>query len=328
VTGVEISCAFAPSMDTPDHVALAEAMGYRRAWLYDSPALYPDVWMTLARAAERTSTIGIGPAVLVPSLRHPMVNAAAIATLEAQAPGRVAVALGSGFTGRMVLGQRPMRWADVATYVRALTGLLRGEDVEWEGGTLRMLQPEGFGAARPVNVPILIGASGPKGLALAKELGVGLFSAGVPQQSEAAWHALLGFGTVLDDGEDPTSERALAAGGPGLVVALHGTWEWGGAAAVDGFPGGRAWREAVEQVPEATRHLAVHEGHLVAVNDRDRVAIAEMAPMLTAFGLSGTAKEVREKVAAFGQGGVTEIAFQPAGPDIPRELRAFMDAVG
>ena len=56
MTGVEISCAFAPSMDTPDHVALAEAMGYRRAWLYDSPALYPDVWMTLARAAERTST--------------------------------------------------------------------------------------------------------------------------------------------------------------------------------------------------------------------------------------------------------------------------------
>src|SRR5258708_10389759 len=119
--------------------------------------------MALARAAERTSTIGLGPAVLVPSLRHPMVNAAAIATVEAQAPGRVAGALGSGFTGRMVLGQRPMRWADVATYVRALAGLLRGEDVEWEGGTLRMLQPEGFGAARPVNLPILIGASGPKG---------------------------------------------------------------------------------------------------------------------------------------------------------------------
>ncbi len=324
---MEISCAFAPSLDTPEHVALAEKLGYRRAWLYDSPALYPDVWMTLARAADRTSTIGLGPAVLVPSLRHPMVNAAAIAGLEAQAPGRVAVALGSGFTGRMVLGQRPMKWADVASYVRALIGLLHGDEVEWEGARLRMLHPEGFGAARPVGVPILIGASGPKGLALAAELGAGVFSAGLPQQVDAKWHALLGFGTVLDDGEDPASARALEAGGPGLMVVLHGTYESGGAA-VDGFPGGKAWREAVEQTPTASRHLAVHEGHLVAINDRDRVAIADMAPLLTAVGVSGTAAEVRAKVDAFGAGGVTEIAYQPAGPDIPRELRAFMDAVG
>jgi len=324
---MDLSCAFAPSMDTPDHVALAERLGYRRAWLYDSPALYPDVWMALALAAERTSTIGLGPAVLVPSLRHPMVNAAAIATLVAGAPGRVAVAIGSGFTGRMVLGQRPMRWADVAAYVRALRGLLRGEEVEWEGRTLRMLHPQGFGAPRPVDVPILIGASGPKGLAVAAELGDGVFSGGVPQACDAAWHALLAFGTVLDDGEAPTSARAVAAGGPGLVVALHGTYEWSGEA-VDGFPGGKAWRAAVEATPPASRHLAVHEGHLVELNDRDRVAIDELVPMLTSFGVSGTAAEVRTKVEAFGAAGVTEIAYQPAGPDIGRELRAFIDAVG
>jgi 5,10-methylenetetrahydromethanopterin reductase len=324
---MDISCAFATSMDTPDHVALAERMGYRRAWLYDSPALYPDVWMALALAAERTATIGLGPAVLVPSLRHPMVNAAAIATLAACAPGRVAVAIGSGFTGRMVFGQRPMRWADVAGYVRALRGLLRGEEVEWEGRALRMLHLPGFGAARPIDVPILIGASGPKGLAVAAELGDGVFSAGVPQPNEAAWHALLLFGTVLDDGETPTSQRALAAGGPGLVVALHGTYEWSGEA-VDGFPGGRAWRDAVEQTPAHARHLAVHEGHLVALNDRDRVAIDELAPLMTSFGVSGTAAEVRDKVAAFEAGGVTEIVYQPAGPDIGRELQVFIDAVG
>jgi len=324
---MDISCAFATSMATPDHVVVAERLGYRRAWLYDSPALYPDVWMALALAADRTTSIGLGPAVLVPSLRHPMVNAAAIATLAASAPGRVAVAIGSGFTGRMVLGQRPMRWADVADYVRALRGLLRGDEVEWEGRTLRMLQPSGFGAPRPIDVPILIGASGPKGLAVAAELGDGVFSAGVNQACDAPWHALLAFGTVLDDGEAPTSERAVAAGGPGLVVALHGTYEWNGEA-VDGFPGGAAWRAAVEATPAAGRHLAVHEGHLVELNDRDRLAIDELAPMLTSFGVSGTAAEVRAKVDAFGAAGVTEIAYQPAGPDIERELRAFIDAVG
>jgi 5,10-methylenetetrahydromethanopterin reductase len=50
-------------------------LGYRRAWLYDSPALATDVWMVLSRCAQRTSRIGLGPGVLVPSLRHPMVNA-------------------------------------------------------------------------------------------------------------------------------------------------------------------------------------------------------------------------------------------------------------
>ena len=48
---VALSCAFATSMSTPEHVATAEGLGYERAWLYDSPALYPDVWVTLARAA-------------------------------------------------------------------------------------------------------------------------------------------------------------------------------------------------------------------------------------------------------------------------------------
>src|SRR5581483_4490954 len=110
---MDLSCAFATSVDTPEHIALAERLGYRRAWCYDSPALYPDVWMTLARAAERTSRIELGPGVLIPSLRHPMTNAAAIATLAQLAPGRVVVGVGAGFTGRVALGQRPLAWAGV-----------------------------------------------------------------------------------------------------------------------------------------------------------------------------------------------------------------------
>lgn len=155
---MDISCAFATSPDTPEHVRVAEQLGYRRAWCYDSPALYPDVWMVLGRAAERTSRIGLGPGVLVPSLRHPMVNAAAIASLAALAPGRVAVAVGAGFTGRYALGQRAMRWADVRAYVTALRALLRGEEATWDGAVVRMIHPDGFVADRPVEVPVLIGA--------------------------------------------------------------------------------------------------------------------------------------------------------------------------
>ena len=71
----------ATSSDSPAHLELAETLRSKPAWLYASPALYPDVWTVLSRCAERTSRIGLGPGVLIPSLRHPMVNAAAIAEL-------------------------------------------------------------------------------------------------------------------------------------------------------------------------------------------------------------------------------------------------------
>jgi hypothetical protein len=31
---MDISCAFPPVPDTPEHIALAEWLGYRRAWVY------------------------------------------------------------------------------------------------------------------------------------------------------------------------------------------------------------------------------------------------------------------------------------------------------
>ena len=146
---MEISCAFPTALDSPDHIALAEELGYDRAWLYDTPQQSTDVWVTLALAAERTERIGLGPGVLVPSLRHPMVNAAATANLVALAPGRVVVAFGTGFTGRRAMGYRAIKWAFMDAYIRAYRGLLRGETIEWEGARMRMLHPPGHGADRP-----------------------------------------------------------------------------------------------------------------------------------------------------------------------------------
>jgi 5,10-methylenetetrahydromethanopterin reductase len=328
---MHISCAFATSSDTPAHVELAERLGYQRAWLYDSPALYPDVWMILSRCAERTSRIGLGPGVLVPSLRHPMVNAAAIAELVRQAPGRVAIAVGSGFTGRFTLGQRPMPWRTVADYVRCLKALLAGETAEWDGSKVRMLQSWGYGAPRPIDVPILIGADGPKGLAVAAELGDGVFSAALPQPDAvgvADWRALLAFGTVLDDGEDFASARVVDAAGPGAVVIYHATYERGGADAVDALPGGRGWREAIEACPADERHLAIHEGHLVKANPRDEPYVGELIPFASSMALTGSAAEIRDKVAGLGALGVTEVVYQPSGSAIERELNAFAAATG
>src|ERR1700733_34024 len=255
---MDISCAFATSSDTPAHVELAESLGYRRAWLYDSPALYPDVWMILTRCAERTSRMCVGPGVLVPSLRHPMVNAAAISTLVSIAGAdRVAIAIGSGFTGRLTMGQRPLKWSYVTKYVHVLRALLRGEEVEWEGGVLRMLHPAGYGAPRPIDVPFVIAAAGPKGIAAAHELDTGVFAALMPISGFKS-SIVLTFGTVLDEGEDAGAARVLAAAGHGASVAFHFAFE---NRLLANIPNGEEWAAAYNAVPERVRHLALHDQH-------------------------------------------------------------------
>ncbi|MEA3216405.1 MAG: 5,10-methylenetetrahydromethanopterin reductase [Acidimicrobiia bacterium] len=318
-----VSCAFATSMATPRYVELAEHLGYERAWLYDSPALYPDVWATLVRCAERTNHIGLGPGVLVPSLRHPMVNAAAIAMLaELAGPTRVAVAVGSGFTGRYALGQKPMRWSAVADYVRCLRSLLAGETVTWEGGKMRMMHPAGFAEPRPLAVPFLLGAAGPRGLAAAREVGDGVFLSAPRPVPDMPWQAVMMTGTVLERGEAPDSERVVAAAGHGAAVAYHFLQQTGRSA--DRLPGGEAWRRAYDDVPEDERHLALHDLHLIAVNERDRPFIT--GDVVAALGAAFTPEDLRSRLQKLEEAGATEIAYQPAGPDVPRELEAFISA--
>jgi 5,10-methylenetetrahydromethanopterin reductase len=319
---VQISCGFPPNPAVVDHVVEAERLGYARAWLYDSPALYGDIWMIAALCATHTTRIGLGPAVLVPNLRHPLTQASAVATLEQLAPGRVAVAIGTGFTGRMAMGQKPLTWAYTRRYIEQLRALLRGEQVEVDGALVQMLHADEHAPKRPISTPIVIGANGPKGMAVARELGDGVMTVGGGEPT-FDWCAALAFGTVLADGEDPGSARALAAAGPGLTVVFHAMYE-GDPISVDALPGGAEWRARIEETPEASRHLAVHEDHLVRVTDRDRPLLN--GDLLKSFTWTGSPAEIRMRLDALEASGVSEILYAPMGPDVPRELDAFMTA--
>jgi 5,10-methylenetetrahydromethanopterin reductase len=323
---MEISCAFPTTLDSPDHVALAEELGYERAWLYDTPQQSPDIWMSLGLAAERTERIGLGPGVLVPSLRHPMVNAAGTAALAAMAPGRVVVGFGTGFTGRRAMGYRAIPWAYMVSYIRAYRALLRGETIEWEGARMRMLHPPGHAAPRPVDVPIIIGALGPKGHGVARELGDGVYvTLSVPEfVREYSWVSYLCWGTVLDEGEDADSERVRAAAGPGLSLAYHGAYEFG--TPLSELPGGDEWQAIIERTAPEERHLAVHNQHCVGLNEADLAAWdAGGRAMLEEATVSGSPDRVRQRLGELAAQGVTEVVFQPCGPDIRRELEVFMD---
>ena len=164
-----VSCALPPTPETPSLVRFAEELGYSWAWIYDTPALQLDVWMTLALAAERTERIGLGPGVLIPSSRHVLTTATAIAHLESLAAGRTAYGFGTGFTGRHALGQRPLRWADVLAYVQDVRALLAGEIVQVGGVPVAMLHGPRQAPPRPIDIEILLGVSGPKGQAAARE---------------------------------------------------------------------------------------------------------------------------------------------------------------
>lgn len=318
---VTISCALPPTPASPDLAVLAEELGYARVWVYDTPALQLDVWMTLALIATRTERIGIGPGVLIPSLRHVLTTASAIAHLDQLAPGRTAYGVGSGFTGRRALGQKPMRWADVEAYVGTLRALLRGEVVEVDGAAVAMIHADGHAPSRPIDPPILIGTAGPKGQAVAHRLGAGVLASSPVAGFD--WSVLLWFGTVLGDEETTSDDRVREAAGGGAAVAYHSMYERGNPR-LAALPGSGAWRGAIDALDPATRHLALHRGHLTSLNDIDRLAVtAEVAASLTR---TGSPERIRQLVADAGAAGATEVAYQPAGPDPERELRAFAAA--
>ena len=132
----------------------------------------------------------------------------------------------------------------------------------------------------------------------------------------------------MEEHESDGDERVGAAGGPGLMAPIHGGYEMFGDDFVATLPGGPQWLEVVNRTPEDERHLVVHKGHLRYLNEADQAAWdAGAHTLLREFTISGTADEVRKKVEAYADQGVTELVYGPM-TDVERELRAFADAVG
>ena len=162
----------------------------------------------------------------------------------------------------------------MGAYIAAVRGLLvAGKTVTIDGQPTRMLHAEGLTLSRPVSVEIWLSALGPRAVELAAEVADGIIGLPVRQPLRAA---TMLAGTVLDVDELPDSERVREAVGPWKVVAYHEAYDVAGAAAVDAMPGGRAWREAVEELalPEQ-RHLLTHEGHVTHLSQRDRPLLDE-----------------------------------------------------
>lgn len=330
---LELGVGLPPSRDIVRYALAAESLGYKRMWVYDSPALYGDVWVAVARVAEATE-LGVGTAVAVPCHRHPMVTASAIATIEDLAPGRLITTFGTGFSARRAMGGNPMRWRDLADYMRTVRALLAGKVVDIDGNACQMIHPSGWAPERPIDTRIWSAPMGPLGMRTSKELesedvvdGVMLTQVSDAQGTGFRNMGVMANGTVLQPGEDETTPRVIEAVGPWFGTGFHSTWEFS-PEALDVVPGGREWREGMLAArPERERHLAVHEGHVTMMTDRDRRGVIAAGPAMLQSGWTGTPESIRTRMREAIGAGVTHLVYNPAGPDIRGELERFANAL-
>ena len=148
----------------------AEEAGFDLFQVFDHVGSQPSPLVTLAAAAAATSTIGVGTLVLNNDLRHPVVLAQEVATLDHLSNGRVELGLGAGhsFTEYDAMGVTfdppAVRKARLAEAVEILGPLLQGEEVIYAGSHYRVA---GARTLRPAQarIPLLVGVNGRTALA-------------------------------------------------------------------------------------------------------------------------------------------------------------------
>jgi len=324
VTDFELSCGLPPGPDFADLAVLAEELGYARVWIFGSASLWEDPFVHLALAATRTTRIGLATAVLIPAERSIMAVASSIAAIARLSGGRFRACFGTGYTARMTMGQPPMPLNAMFDYVGALRRLLAGEIVVVDGKAVRMLHWPGLAAPRPLGVPLWLSVLGPLGNKRAPEVADGTIGPPHPMLPTATMVS----GTVLDPDEDPRSRRVLEAVGPWRVLAWHTAYARGGAVAVDALPGGSTWRAELEALaPEDERYLLTFEGHCTHLVQRDLPLLEQPDAGGPARGeIIGDPETVRRELDRLADAGFCEVMYNPSGPDVARELRAFAAA--
>ncbi|HVA61113.1 MAG TPA: LLM class F420-dependent oxidoreductase [Mycobacteriales bacterium] len=169
--------------DATDAVLAAEDCGFGSVWTaeaYGSDAFTPLTWY-----AARTSRIRLGTGLVQISARTPAATAMTAATLDALSGGRLT--LGLGVSGPQVVEgwyglPFPQPLARTREYVEILRSVWRRDVVRNDGPHYPMPYPGGAGLGKPLKltlhplrerIPVLLGAEGPKNVALAAEIADG-----------------------------------------------------------------------------------------------------------------------------------------------------------
>jgi 5,10-methylenetetrahydromethanopterin reductase len=143
-------------------IRLAAELGYELITVGDSPAGWHELYVSMTLAALEAPQAQIAPLVTSPFLRHPLVTANALCSIDDLSGGRVALGLATGGSSVMAIGRPPASQAEIRTELAALKALFAGQGIEWNGSPVKPLR-------FPRKIPIYYSAFGPKALALAGE---------------------------------------------------------------------------------------------------------------------------------------------------------------
>lgn len=339
-------------IDAWKEVVAAEAAGFTHAWFYDSQLIYSDVWATMALAAHHTSTIKLGTLVAIPSNRIAPVTAAAAASINKLAPGRVILGIGTGYTGRNTMGLPAYPIARYREYAQQLRGLLNGEDILYRDevtGNERWIRLIHGHRDEFLNlddhIPVYIAANGPRALEVVGQAGDGWVTTGmggnaqqgfpiIAAAAEAAGRPAdkpytvgLASGLVLREGETTASERVMRIVGPAMVPGIHAMWEAahgpGASLGMDNPDLAGEYNSYIREyaaargTPEDRLYLDVHEGHMVYLKEGEErfVDAGLMSRMLV-----GSGPDIIGKLEHLEAEGVDNIALCANDPAGAREL--------
>jgi 5,10-methylenetetrahydromethanopterin reductase len=233
------------------------------------------------------------------------------------------------------MGQRPMRMAEFAEYLRVLSALLRGEVVDYSfNGVTRpigMLMHEFKYMNLEPKIPLYVSGFGPRAMGLAGEHGDGLVFAIPPRGvavAEALGHVrqgasridrdLVGFHTaaltsvaVLQPGEAVDSDRIKAALGPNAMASVGYFYDDVRRGRIDLPPFlSRIWPRycaLVEQTPPEHRHFRTHEFHYTKLHPGEAELIN--AQLIRDTCLVGTPDELLERIRGLERDGLRELTF-------------------
>ena len=155
--------------------SLAEQLGYESIWLAET-RFTRDAITTTAAVATATHTARIATAVINPFTRGAVLTAVTAATLDEICAGRFVLGIGPG--SPTVLDRQGIRFdqplARLRETVDVVRRLLRGEEVSFAGETMSVAGARLDFAPVRLAIPIYLGVTGPKALALAGEVADGV----------------------------------------------------------------------------------------------------------------------------------------------------------
>ena len=313
-----------------EYVQYAEQKGFEAVWQADS-RLVREATVPMAAFAASTDRIKVGSGVLDMWTRNPARLAATFSTLDDLAPGRILCGLGAwwdplaskvGVDRRRPLGA--MR--EVVTVVQAL---LADENVTFDGDYVHLEDVEldyVHQPRRPKDVPIYIGATGMKMMALTGEIadGVVLNYLVSPDYNRRAMDALAEgaarAGRTVDDLDRPqlvvcslAEDRGEALDAARLLVTQY-LGQQPHIMAASGVPD-----SLLDQVNAVLTWPATME----QVEAASKLVPDDIVQMLCA---AGTAEECREKVDEYVANGATCPILYPLGPDVRAMIDVFSPA--